>query len=65
MSDEQRLRYLLWLGHGHHALYGDDGEMQCCEDGYCDFKRGSVAEIEAHIDKRGAAILAAVKGNKK
>lgn len=28
---ERRLRYELWLGHGHGGpdLYGDDGEMQC------------------------------------
>ena len=41
------LRRLLWLRHGCpiHALYGDDGEMQC---GICliDFKRDSVLQIE-------------------
>lgn len=26
---ERRLREHLWISHGHTALYGDDGEMQC------------------------------------
>ena len=29
MEDNERLRYVLWQGHGHDDLYGDDGEMQC------------------------------------
>ena len=28
---EQKYRKELWLNHGHHGLYGDDGEMQCIE----------------------------------
>ena len=41
---EQRARTGLWLTHGcpYHALYGDDGEMQCnngARHGLLDFKR--------------------------
>lgn len=45
-TENMILRYLLWLRHGcsPHALYGDDGEMQC---GSCmiDFKRDSARRI--------------------
>lgn len=43
-QENKELRKWLWLRHGHDALYGDDGEMQC---GRCvlDFKRQPVAEI--------------------
>jgi hypothetical protein len=46
-TTEHTLRKLLWLHHGcpRHALYGDDGEMQCARCGI-DFKRRSVDEIE-------------------
>ena len=47
MSEEQILRKLLWMRHGcpFHALYGDDGEMQCnvCR---IDFKRDPAEIIE-------------------
>ena len=49
-QDERILRQLLWLRHGCpiHALYGDDGEMQC---GQCliDFKRNTAEQIEARF----------------
>jgi hypothetical protein len=28
---ELELRQMMWLGHGHTGMYGDDGEMQCME----------------------------------
>lgn len=28
---ELELRRMMWLGHGHAGMYGDDGEMQCME----------------------------------
>lgn len=50
--DEQIARRLLWLRHGCSIsmLYGDDGEMQC---GRCiiDFKRNSMADIEARFQR--------------
>ena len=42
---ERELRVEWWMNHGHdfHALYGDDGEMQCAvcgsETGIYDYKR--------------------------
>jgi len=47
MTNEEKLRKLLWLNHGCPlmVLYGDDGEMQCPE---CriDFKRDDPDKIE-------------------
>ncbi|MBT6050462.1 MAG: hypothetical protein HOG49_26990 [Candidatus Scalindua sp.] len=42
LLENKELRELLWINHGHdfHALYGDDGEMQCAEC-HVDFKRHS------------------------
>lgn len=46
LHGELAARKALWLGHGHtHALYGDDGEMQCAKC-LIDFKRMTPAEIE-------------------
>ncbi len=47
MTENQILRKLLWLRHGcsAHALYGDDGEMQCHTCGI-DFKRARAEYIE-------------------
>ncbi|MCH7604968.1 hypothetical protein IID24_03200 [Patescibacteria group bacterium] len=28
---ENEIRKMLWMGHGHQGIYGDDGEMQCTE----------------------------------
>lgn len=52
MSEEQILRMLLWIRHGcpFHALYGDDGEMQCSACGI-DFKRDSAKHIEERFIK--------------
>jgi len=65
---EAALRRLLWLRHGCgiHALYGDDGEMQCST--CCiDFKRDPVEEIEERWRSAGeravrAALAAAPEG---
>ncbi len=46
VGENLTLRKLLWLHHGHAALYGDDGEMQC-QQCPLDFKRATVQEIEA------------------
>ena len=46
---EQKYRKELWLNHGHHGLYGDDGEMQCIEChpyGATDYKRDPLDKIE-------------------
>lgn len=46
---EQKYRKELWLNHGHHGLYGDDGEMQCIEChpyGATDYKRDPLDKVE-------------------
>jgi len=47
ISENKTLRRLLWIRHGCpiHALYGDDGELQChaC---MLDFKRDSAQRID-------------------
>lgn len=47
---ELEVRKMLWLGHGHTRLYGDDGEMQC---GLCaplwDYRRAPLAELQQHV----------------
>lgn len=52
---ERELREIWWLGHGcpGHALYGDDGEMQCNALG-CrhDFKRESMDELRRYVQFR-------------
>lgn len=61
-KDAERLRSMLWMSHAgeEHYRYGDDGEMQCSgEDGYCDFKRAPVDDIQRHIERRGLRLLAA------
>jgi hypothetical protein len=46
---ERELRYMMWIGHGHFAaLYGDDGEMQCCrciKYGVDDYKRAPLDAV--------------------
>ncbi len=49
MNENETLRKLLWLSHGHRALYGDDGEMQCSEC-MLDFKRDPIERIEKRFD---------------
>jgi len=51
LSENKKLRRLLWLSHGCQGLYGDDGEMQCNE---CriDFLRDSADDIELKIIKK-------------
>lgn len=48
-AENEALRRILWLNHGHAGLYGDDGEMQC---GICivDFKRQKPAAIEVALN---------------
>lgn len=57
---EMILRRLLWIRHGcpFSALYGDDGEMQCCACGL-DFKRTAPDVIEQRWQRQGLAALAA------
>lgn len=43
---ESTLRRLLWAHHGHDALYGDDGELQCHSCGL-DYLRASALDIDA------------------
>lgn len=51
MSD-YLLRHMLWLRHGcpQHALYGDDGEMQCSSC-LIDFKRSSAQGIQERFHR--------------
>jgi len=59
-NDEKKLRYLLWLKHGHlKYLYGDDGEMQCHKC-LLDFKRDSVQRIEESFDEQALVYLKAL-----
>jgi hypothetical protein len=55
-EENKRLRYWLWLRHGHEGLYGDDGEMQC---GLCrlDFQRCSVEELEKVFDQQALRLM--------
>ena len=47
LRDSERMRLILWAGHGHGpALYGDDGEMQCSLCGV-DYKRSPFAGVLA------------------
>jgi Restriction alleviation protein Lar len=41
---ELELRQLMWAGHGHLGIYGDDGEMQCAK---CrvDYKRAPLHDV--------------------
>lgn len=58
---EHKYRQALWLRHGHTALYGDDGEMQCAEC-HLDFKRDTLMAIELRlIDNSKSALKAAGK----
>ena len=43
------LRRLLWLYHGHKALYGNDGEMKCA-DCVLDYKNDSIETIEKYFN---------------
>lgn len=64
---EQKYRKLLWLGHGHIGLYGDDGEMQCAMCGakyrVWDYKREPLEAVEraamAANQERVAEVIAA------
>lgn len=47
---DRKYRKLLWLGHGHLGIYGDDGEMQCAECiqyGCADYLRDPLSKVEA------------------
>ena len=54
LGDDRKLRYLLFMGHGHEGypmcLYGDDGEMQCgvC---FCDFVRDTPDELQRKMER--------------
>jgi hypothetical protein len=48
---DARIRFALWIGHGHEGLYGDDGELQCNVAPYfADFKRDPLDSLLDHID---------------
>jgi hypothetical protein len=58
---ERKYRTLLWLGHGHDGLYGDDGEMQCGKCRPFDYKRAPLADVEAAAERaRMEAVKAAL-----
>lgn len=48
---EHRYRMRLWLSHGHLALYGDDGEMQCTQCKKWDYLRTPIDELELQIEE--------------
>ena len=54
LGDNRKLRYLLFMGHGHDGypmcLYGDDGEMQCgvC---FCDFVRDMPDDLQRKMER--------------
>lgn len=61
---EREYRKLLWLGHGHTMMYGDDGEMQCQECipwGFWDYRREPLEKIEAAVWQIKLANLAKEK----
>lgn len=49
MGLEMEVRQMMWLGHGHFGVYGDDGEMQCAECGtkygMWDYKREPIGKV--------------------
>lgn len=48
---DERVRFHLWINHGHNGLYGDDGEMQCnTPPSFADFGRDSMDDLLAHCD---------------
>jgi len=63
-----KLRKLLWLNHGCDisALYGDDGEMQCCSGRHIsiDFKRDSPKAIKQKIVLTNLRAIQAAKEEK-
>lgn len=60
---EGELRREWWINHGHdfHALYGDDGEMQCGRC-LCDFKRDPIARLREVVTASRLAKAAEVSG---
>jgi len=64
------LRKMLWLGHGHKGIYGDDGEMQCgecmTEYGFYDWRREPIEEIKSKIEATNLKrLLERAKGSNK
>lgn len=45
LPSDRELREWLWKNHGHVALYGDDGEMQCPECNPWDYKRAPLLAV--------------------
>ncbi len=62
-QENQSLRELLWLHHGHDSLYGDDGEMQCSRCGL-DFKRDNVDNIKGKLSLRLKELMPRPAGSK-
>lgn len=48
-TDPAFLRRVLWEHHGHDALYGDDGEMQCNRYPPADFRRDHIDSLIVHV----------------
>jgi hypothetical protein len=48
---EMKYRKVLWMGHGHDHLYGDDGEMQCtqCPSLAWDYRRAPLEVLERAV----------------
>lgn len=71
MGQELELRRMMWLGHGHCGIYGDDGEMQCSECarfGCWDYLRSPLEDVRksynAALADRLRAALAQEQGGK-
>lgn len=52
-ANENEFRREMWLGHGCeiHALYGDDGEMQCNKC-LIDFKREPIRSLMKRVKEK-------------
>lgn len=71
-GQELELRRMMWLGHGHRGIYGDDGEMQCSECarfGCWDYLRSPLEDVRksynAALADRLRAALAPEQGGKR
>lgn len=58
---EQELRFQMWVSHGHNALYGDDGEMQCCKCNPFDYKRAPLDKVRYAYTKAKMEMAAICK----
>ena len=61
-AQEQELRTLMWIHHGHTGIYGDDGEMQCGECakyGCNDYRNAPISEVRKAYQMAKFALAAA------